>query len=85
MCILFSAGLGRAAWILIVILALLDLYAASAIMAPYYAGLVHHNHAAFSMFPQAAARLGLIWPLIAAWIVSALAIPALAWRSPRRG
>jgi hypothetical protein len=53
-------------------------------MAPYYAGLVQSNRAALSMFPQAAARLGLVWPLIAAWIVSTLAIPALAWRSPGR-
>ena len=84
MCVLFVAGLGRAAWILIVIFALLDLYAASAMMAAYYAGLVPHNRAALSMFPQAVARLGLAWPLIAAWIVSTAAIPLLAWRSPGR-
>jgi len=84
MCVLFTAGLGRAAGILIVIFALLDLYGASTIMAPYYAGLVPHNRAALSMFSDAASRLGLAWSLIAAWVVSTLAIPALVWRSPGR-
>jgi hypothetical protein len=84
MCVLFTAGLGRAAWILIVIFVVLDLYGASTIMAPYYAGLVQYNRAALWLFPHAAARLGLVWPVIAAWIVSTAAIPALVWRSPGR-
>jgi hypothetical protein len=81
MCVLFTAGLGRAAWILIAVFALLDVYGPSTIMAPYYAGLVEHNRAALSMFPQAVTRIGLSWPLVTAWIVSTLAVPALAWRS----
>jgi hypothetical protein len=84
MCVLFTAGLGRTAWILIVIVALLDLYGASAVMAPYYAGLVGHSRAALSMFPRSAARLSLAWPLTAVWIISTLAIPVLAWRTGRR-
>ena len=75
--ILLTAGLARGARLLIIALALLDLYGAAAVMAPYYAGLLPHNHAGIALLPQALTRLEIGWLVFLAWVVATLAIPIM--------
>ena len=75
--ILFTAGLARGSSMMVIVLALLDVYGAGAVMAPYYAGLQLHNHASFALLPQALVRLEIAWPLFVAWLAATLAIPVL--------
>jgi hypothetical protein len=72
MALLITGGLGRFAWVLLPVLALLDVYGAGAVMAPYYAGLLPHSRADLSLLPSALLRLAVSRPLALAWLVATL-------------
>ena len=81
--VLVTAGLSRCTIALVAVLALIDIYGASTLLAPYFAGLVARNHGDITLLPQALARLDLGWPLLLAWLIATLAIPAFTLTAPR--
>ena len=74
-------GLRRASVLLILLLAVMDLYGGIAVMVPYYAGLVAWNHADGTQFFDALGRLGVPVSVALLWITATLAIPVLALRA----
>jgi hypothetical protein len=74
--IVMAASLGRATAGLVAALAVIDLYGAAAVMAPYYAGIVARGHVHL-IWP------GVPWPLTILWIAGTLAGPAAAFGSLR--
>ena len=79
-----ASGLGRWLAALVTVLAGLDIYGASALLLPYYAGLVERNHAAANVFIAAMARLELPAAWGIAWIAATFAIPLLCLALLRR-
>jgi hypothetical protein len=77
MAILIVAGLRSYSILFAALLALTDLYGATARMMPYYAGLAARDHGSVMQFSLAAARLNLPMWLAILWIGSTIAIPLL--------
>jgi 4-amino-4-deoxy-L-arabinose transferase-like glycosyltransferase len=75
--ILLAHGLGRFTTAIVAALAAIDLYGVIALLAPYYAGLVEHNHAGASQFFAALERLHLPLLLAVAWAAATAAVPIL--------
>jgi 4-amino-4-deoxy-L-arabinose transferase-like glycosyltransferase len=72
------AGLRRFSFLMVVLLAAVDLYGAMALLAPYYAGLVERNRADAGKFLAALARLHVpVW-MAGAWIAATVGIVVIA-------
>jgi hypothetical protein len=83
MAILITTGLGRFSITFAAMLALTDVFGATARMMPYYAGLAARNHGSMTQFPLALARLHVSMWLSIAWVAATIAIPLLMLEKAR--